>query len=60
MIGGIALVAYPAQYGSSGIMTFVVGPEGIVYQKNLGEKTGETAKAMADYDPDDSWTPVRD
>ncbi|TMB44301.1 MAG: DUF2950 domain-containing protein [Deltaproteobacteria bacterium] len=60
MIGGFALVAYPAQYGSSGIMTFVVGPEGIVYQKNLGEKTGETAKAMADYDPDDSWTPVRD
>jgi hypothetical protein len=60
MAGGFALVAYPAQYGSSGIMTFVVGPEGIVYQKNLGGQTGEIAKAMTGYDPDDSWTPVRD
>jgi len=60
MTGGFALVAYPAQYGSSGIMTFVVGPEGIVFQKNIGEKTGEIAKPMTDYDPDDSWMPVRD
>jgi hypothetical protein len=60
MSGGFALVAYPAHYGASGIMTFVVGPEGIVFQKNLGDKTGEIAKAITAYDPDDSWTPVRD
>jgi len=41
-------------------MTFVVGPPGIVYQKNLGDETAEVAKAIATYDPDASWTPVRD
>jgi hypothetical protein len=60
MTGGFGLVAYPADPGVSGVMTFVVGPEGIVFQKNLGEKTVEVAKAIAAYDPDDSWTPVRD
>lgn len=59
MTGGFALVTWPAEYGASGIMTFVVGPQGIVFQKNLGEKTGELAKAMAAYDPDASWVPVR-
>ena len=60
MTGGFALVAYPAEYGSSGVMTFLVGPPGIVYQKNLGEKTSEAAATIKAYDPDDSWTPVRD
>jgi Protein of unknown function (DUF2950) len=60
MTGGFALVAYPADYGASGVMTFIVDRQGVVYQKNLGEKTEETAKAMAAYDPDESWTPVRD
>ena len=60
MTGGFALLAYPAEHGSSGVMTFVVGPEGIVFQKNLGDKTAEAAKAITTYDPDDSWTPVRD
>jgi hypothetical protein len=60
MTGGFALLAYPAEYGESGIMTFLVGPAGIVYQKNLGEKTAETAAAMKTYDPDDSWAPIRD
>jgi hypothetical protein len=60
MIGGFAMIAYPAEYGSSGVMTFLVGPPGIVYQKNLGEKTPEAAAAIKTYDPDDSWTPVRD
>src|SRR5262249_2579772 len=41
MTSGYALVAYPADYGSSGIMTFIVGPQGVVYQKNLGEKTAD-------------------
>ena len=60
MIGGFAMIAYPAEYGSSGVMTFLVGPPGIVYQKDLGEKTTEAAAAIKAYDPDDSWTPVRD
>jgi hypothetical protein len=60
MTGGFALLAYPAEYASSGIMTFLVGPSGIVYQKNLGEKTAEAAAAITTYDPDESWTPVRD
>ncbi len=58
MTGGFALVAYPVQYGSSGIMTFIVNQQGIVFQKNLGEKTAEIAAAMTQYDPDDSWDPV--
>jgi hypothetical protein len=58
MTGGFALVAYPAEHGASGLMTFLVGPEGIVYQKDLGEKTAELAKAMT-FDPDESWMPVR-
>jgi hypothetical protein len=60
MTGGFALIAYPAEYGDSGIMTFLVGPPGIVYQKNLVEKTAEVAAAIKTYDPDESWTPVRD
>ena len=60
MTGGFALVAYPAEHGSSGVMTFVVGPQGIVYQKDLGPKTADAGKTMKTYDPDDSWTPVRD
>jgi hypothetical protein len=60
MTGGFGLLAYPAEPGVSGVMTFVVGPEGVVFQKNLGEKTAELAKAMTAYDPDETWTPVRD
>lgn len=58
MIGGFALVAYPASYGSSGIMTFIVNYKGDVYQKNLGSKTSETAQKMTLFDPDPSWTKV--
>jgi hypothetical protein len=58
MTKGFALVAYPAIYGVSGIMTFVVNQAGIVYEKNLGSKTDETAKAMTKYDPDKTWTRV--
>lgn len=58
MTRGFALVAYPAHYGSSGIMTFIVNQVGIVFQKNLGEKTAEIAAAMTEYDPDASWDPV--
>ncbi len=55
MIGGFALVAYPAEYGNSGIMTFIVNQDGVVYQKNLGEDTKKTAVAMKKFDPDDTW-----
>ncbi len=60
MTGGFALVAYPAHYRSSGVMTFIVNQVGIVFQKDLGEKTAEIATAMTQYDPDDSWQPVED
>jgi hypothetical protein len=55
MTRGFAFVAYPAEYRSSGVMTFVVGPRGVVYQKDLGETTEETAKGMAAFDPDTTW-----
>jgi hypothetical protein len=55
MTGGFAFVAYPAEYRSSGVMTFVVNEDGVVYQKDLGKKTGVLAKAMKEYNPDSSW-----
>jgi Protein of unknown function (DUF2950) len=58
MTGGFAVVAYPAEYRNSGIMTFIVGKDGIVYQKDLGDKTDEIAQAMSDYDPGESWNPA--
>jgi hypothetical protein len=60
MTGGFALVAYPAEYKSGGLMTFIVGPQGIVFQKDLGEKTEELGKAMTEYNPDDTWMPARE
>ena len=58
MVLGFAMVAYPAQYGSSGIMTFIVNQNGVVYQKNLGRNTGKTAAAMKLYNPDKNWKKV--
>jgi hypothetical protein len=58
MRDGFALVAFPAQYGSSGIMTFIVNQQGVVFQKDLGEGTNDLARNMSEYDPDDSWDPV--
>lgn len=55
MIGGFALVAYPARYGVSGVMTFIVNHEGVVYQKDLGKGTRKIAEAMKRFDPDRSW-----
>jgi hypothetical protein len=55
MVGGHALVAYPARWGVSGVMTFIVNQRGRVYQKNLGPKTAEIARAMKAYDPDKTW-----
>jgi hypothetical protein len=60
MIGGYALVAWPADYGESGVMSFLVNQQGIVFQKDLGPKTGAIAQAMTRYDPDASWSAVAD
>jgi len=56
MIGGFALVAYPAQYRNSGVMTFIVNQDGTVFQKDLGPDTADVAEAMTAYNPDKSWT----
>ena len=58
MILGFALVAYPAEYGNSGIMTFIVNQEGIIYQKNLGKNTKRIAEAMKIFNPDKTWRKV--
>ena len=60
MIGGFALVAWPAEYGDSGIMTFIVNQQGRVYQKDLGPKTAKIAGKMTEYDPDPTWKVCRD
>jgi hypothetical protein len=56
MIGGFALVAWPAEYGESGVMTFIVNQQGRVYQKNLGRSTAKTAETMKAYDPEPTWS----
>ena len=55
MIEGFAFVAYPAEYRTSGVMTFIVGEDEVVYRKDLGKNTAVLAKAMKDYSPDSSW-----
>jgi hypothetical protein len=59
MISGFALVAWPAEWGNTGVMTFIVNQQGKIYQKNLGSKTAKIAKAITAYDPDGTWTPSR-
>jgi len=58
MLLGFALVAYPAQYGNSGVMSFIVNQEGSIYEKNLGKNTKRVAEAMKIFDPDKSWKKV--
>lgn len=58
MIGGFALVASPAEYGTTGVMTFIVSHDGVVYQKDLGPETRNAFKAMERFNPDKTWTPV--
>jgi Protein of unknown function (DUF2950) len=60
LTGGVALVAYPAQYKVSGVMTFIINQNGVVYQKDLGEKTSELAGAITEYNPDGTWKRVTD
>src|SRR5262245_42297342 len=60
MIGGFALVAYPAEYGNSGVMTFLVNHDGVVYQKNLGPDTARIAARVTAFNPDKTWQRVDD
>ena len=58
MSGGFALVAWPAEYDVTGVMTFIVGPDGVVREKDLGPETAKTARTMTAFDPDQSWAAV--
>ncbi|HZC66429.1 MAG TPA: DUF2950 domain-containing protein [Candidatus Dormibacteraeota bacterium] len=60
MIAGYALVAYPSNYGNTGVMTFIINGQGRVYQKNLGDNTEKLAAAMTAYDPDPTWQRVEE
>ena len=60
MTAGFAFIAYPADYRSSGVMTFIVDQDGVVYQKDLGKDTATLAKAMKEYDPDSTWQKAED
>jgi len=55
MIGGFAVIAWPSKYGNSGVMSFIVNHDGVVYQKNLGKNGAKIAKAITKYDPDKTW-----
>lgn len=58
MTGGFAFVAFPAEYRSSGVMTFIIDHDGVIYEKDLGSMTAQLAKAMAAFNPDSSWAKV--
>jgi Protein of unknown function (DUF2950) len=58
MTGGFAFVAYPAEHGNSGVMTFVINQDGVLFQKDLGNTTVDAATAMSEFNPDASWSPV--
>jgi hypothetical protein len=60
MLGGFALVAHPADYGNSGVMTFIINHDGKVFEKDLGKDTAKTASAMKEYNPDKTWTEVKE
>jgi hypothetical protein len=59
MTGGFAFVAYPAEYRNSGVMTFIINQDGDLLQKDLGDATAQTASAMTEFNPDQSWTPAQ-
>jgi hypothetical protein len=58
LTGGFALVAWPAEYGASGVQTFIVNQDGVVFQKDLGEDTATVVESIKSFDPDNSWTAV--
>jgi len=59
LIGGFALVAAPAEYAVTGVKTFIVGNDGVVYEKDFGDRTQEAFKKLARFNPDGAWTPVK-
>jgi hypothetical protein len=59
MIGGFAVVAWPARYGQTGVMTFMVSHDGVLYQKDLGPTSATRARAISRFDPDSSWQKVQ-
>ncbi len=59
MIAGFALIAWPAEWGNTGVMTFIVNQQGKVYQKNLGPETFDIARDITRYSPNDTWTLVQ-
>jgi hypothetical protein len=58
MIGGFGLVAWPAEYGVSGVRTLIINHDGVVYEKDLGAGTAVEARQMTRFNPDKSWQPV--
>jgi hypothetical protein len=60
LLGGFALIAHPASYGASGVMTFLVNQDGVVFEKDLGPKTATSAQAIKLFDPDETWKRVPD
>jgi len=58
MTGGFAILATPVKYGEAGIMSFVIGREGFVYERDLGPDTAKTAASILEYNPDDNWSPI--
>jgi hypothetical protein len=58
LTGGFALLAWPAEYARSGVVTFIIGPDGVVYQKDLGPGTAQSAAAINRFDPDLTWARI--
>jgi hypothetical protein len=59
MTGGFAVLAYPVEYGASGVMSFLVSRHGTVFERDLGSSTAETAGAITTFDPDPAWKPLK-
>jgi hypothetical protein len=59
MQGGFAYVAYPAKYDDTGLKTFIVNQDRVVYAKNLGKETADIAKSLAEFNPDNTWTALQ-
>ena len=60
MVAGFALLAWPAVYGETGIMSFLVGPNGVLLEQDLGANTATRVASLDSFDPDPTWTPVED
>ena len=58
MIGGFGLVAWPAEYGITGVQTFIVNQEGVVYEMDMGKPASSAAPPVTTFNPGKSWTPV--